>query len=734
MPPTLSQPAAPLTAAKLRMRPDLVCRPVSFGARRYWVVKDPVAMRYFHLQPEEYELLTMLDGRTAPAALRHAINRKLAPRELSAEALHAFLVRLHQGGLVLAETGGQGAALDTRQREQIGQRRRFAWLQILALRFRGCDPQPFIEWLYPRCRWLLSPWPLLAGIVLVLGALLLLFSRWQMFLDRLPAATAFFSAENLLWVGVSLAVVKILHELGHALAARHFGTPCHEIGLMLLVFVPCLYCNVSDTWLLPNRWRRAAVAAAGIYVELVIAAACTFLWWTSTPGPVNMLLLGAMFVCSVSTVLFNGNPLMRYDGYYILSDLVGIPNLAQRSRQALLEPLARLTLGMRLFSGRLFPERRRGLLVGYAVASLVYRVLVLTAILWMIVQVLAWYRLEVLAHMVLGIVVLGVVGMPLFGLVRFFSDPARRRQVRTLRAAVAGGLSVAAFAFVCLVPLPARISAPVVVEPTDAALHYVAVPGTLEEILVDPGQQVDRGTPLARLASFELEHELLGLEADVVKQRRFVQNLELQRRGDQLPEAREALADLRRRLSDRRKDEQRLTLTAAVSGTVMPPPAKHEPEDSEAALRTWEGSTLAEENLSAYLETGTLFCLVGDPGHLQPVLVVDQNDVDLVQPGQQVRLALEHQPGRVLAGTVLEIERREMEIAPATLAASGRLATGAKPTGPPRPATPVYRARIALNKPAPHLLLQARGRAKIQVAPATLGARVLRFLRQTFAF
>ena len=139
--------------------------------------------------------------------------------------------------------------------------------------------------------------------------------------------SSIFSLRNVGWLALSVVVAKTLHELGHALACRHFGGECHELGILLLVFLPCLYCNVSDAWMFDSRWRRVAVDVAGMYVELVLAAICTFLWWFSVPGWFNSVCFNLMIVCSLNTLLFNGNPLLRYDGYYLLSDLLEVPNL-----------------------------------------------------------------------------------------------------------------------------------------------------------------------------------------------------------------------------------------------------------------------------------------------------------------------------------------------------------------------------------------------------------------------
>ena len=110
------------------------------------------------------------------------------------------------------------------------------------------------------------------------------------------------------------------------------GGQCRELGLMLLVFTPCLYCEVSDAWTFPSKWQRIAVSAAGIIVEIVLAALAALVWCFSGPGLLHSLAFAVMVVCSVSTLLFNGNPLMRYDGYYVLADLLEVPNLAEQSR------------------------------------------------------------------------------------------------------------------------------------------------------------------------------------------------------------------------------------------------------------------------------------------------------------------------------------------------------------------------------------------------------------------
>src|SRR4029079_11133257 len=153
--------------------------------------------------------------------------------------------------------------------------------------------------------------------------------------------------------------------------------------------------NVSDSWMLPNKWHRAFIGAAGMYVELVIASTCTFFWWFTEPGLLNNLCLSTMCVCSVSTVMFNANPLLRYDGYYILSDVTEIPNLRQKATSILARKLNKTGQALEEPEDPFLPQRNQIFFALYSIASAVYRWIVLFSILWFLYNVLAPYGLKV---------------------------------------------------------------------------------------------------------------------------------------------------------------------------------------------------------------------------------------------------------------------------------------------------------------------------------------------------
>src|SRR5262249_35738600 len=249
---------------------------------------------------------------------------------------------------------------------------------------------------------------------------------------------------------------------GHALTCRHFGAECHELGFMLLVFTPCLYCNVSDSWMLESKWRRAAIGAAGVCVELVLAGAATIVWWFRESWLLITLCFNVMLICSVSTLVFNGNPLLRYDGYYILSDLVEVPNLSQAATATIGDALASCLLGIPSLHHDEYSPAKRAFLGSYAVLSAIYRIFITLAILWFLHGLLKAYHLETLALFAAIVVMVGMTASPLWRVVRFLQYAHWSRQMQPRRALTTGLVAIALLAAILLTPLPHRVRAPVV--------------------------------------------------------------------------------------------------------------------------------------------------------------------------------------------------------------------------------------------------------------------------------
>jgi putative peptide zinc metalloprotease protein len=687
------------------------------------------------LRDEEHALVELLDGRHSLADLQRQFERRFAPRRISAEQLQSFLGMLHREGLVLADGPRQADELLARAATA---RRRAFWQTIgnpLAMRFRGFDPSRLLDWLYEDCRWLFSPGYVALFALLAIAALLLCAVQFETLVARLPDFRGFFNVHNLLALAGVLVVVKVLHELGHGLACRHFGGHCHELGFMLLVFTPCLYCNVSDAWLMDSRWRRIAVSAAGMYVELILASLATFGWWFSQPGLLNSLCLDVMFVCSVSTVLFNGNPLLRYDGYFILTDLVQVPNLREQSAAVVRQWLAGWFAGVRVAPERMLPERGRGWLAAYWAASTAYRWAVTILILWVLHKALEPHGLEVLVALLAIAIVVGAATTLLLRTAAFLRQPSRSRQVKPFRLLLRGALVAGLIGVAGFVPLPHRVDAPTWIAAEGAQSVYVTVPGTLTTA-VREGDDVPADGLLVELTNLDLDRQVEKLAGQVETQRRRIDNLfRRQQAGDaaataELPTARETLADLETRLTQRRGDQALLTLRAPLAGTVLAPPRKAD-RLAEGELATWTGTPLEARNHGTLLDRGTLVCQIGDPQRLEAVLVIDQADVDFVRVGQRVRLRLNQLSRQFLAGEIVEIAELDMDLVPRELLGEKQLAARTDRAGQVRPLSTGYQARVRLDEHNEALSIGATGLAKVEVERQTLARLLFRYLRRT---
>jgi putative peptide zinc metalloprotease protein len=719
-------------------RGDLQAESLLVRGQRWWRIKDPLRLHFWQFGDEEYFLWSQLEGGVSLAELQQRFQRRFAPRRIELPQLHQFLGTLHREGLVFSTTGGQADVLLEREDRQRAMRR-VQWLtNLLAIRFRGVNPTRFLEWLYPRVAWLFGPWFLAACSILVLSALLLAVVEANQILARLPRAQEFLTPGNLVWLAATLAAVKVGHELGHALTCRHLGGRCHELGVMLLVFTPCLYCNVSDAWLLPSRWRRMAISAAGMGVEWTLAAAATWLWWFSEPGLFSTLCLNGMVICSLNTLLFNGNPLLRFDGYFLLSDALDLPNLRQAGDEWLRDRAGHLIFGNSDPQGSSLAHDRRLLVAAYGSASFCYRWCLTVVIWWLVYHWLAELGLAIVGTGVVFVSAVAMVGQAAWNGWETWSAAWRERRVRRGRATLSLTAAVAVLAVIALLPLPRSVTAPVTIRPADAATVYVTRPGTMLQA-VEPGSRVESGEPLAQLQDSRVEQELLRLSGERDVLRRQIESLTRQQVHDlrtgvasaagQLRTVEQQLADVLARLDQKLADREELTIRSPRGGIVLAPRSvstlRHPDE-----LRQWEGSPLEARNRGCFLEPGNVLCLVGEPGRREALVVVDQSEIDQIRTGQVVVVQLDELPLANLQGSVASIAELSTTSVPPEFAARGLLPVAVE-GGEPRLLQTCYEVTVSLpaGRPVP---LGAAGRAKIRVKSQPLAGRLYEALCRTF--
>ncbi|MCE9544991.1 MAG: HlyD family efflux transporter periplasmic adaptor subunit [Planctomycetia bacterium] len=731
---------------RLVMRPDLAVREHRYQGERSWVVKDPLGLKYFRLRREEYAILKLLDGRSSLDDLKEQYEADFSPRKITHDELAHFVGNLHQNGLVHSLLPNQGTQLKQRRDERRKEEFVSTLTNLLSLRFRGVDPQRLLDWLLPYTSWFFTPLAAAAALLLGLSAVTLILVQFEAFHARLPGSHEFFAAGNWIYLAAAMAVTKVLHELGHGLSCRKYGGECHEIGLMMLVMTPCLYCDVSDSWMVKSKWQRATIGAAGMYVELVIAALATFVWWFSVPGLLNNLMLSVMFVCSVSTVVFNGNPLLRYDGYYILADLLEIPNLRQKAGSVVTHKLGAWLLGLEEPEDRYLPRRGQAWFALYAVTSVVYRWMVVGGVVFFLCHVLKPYGLEIIGQMLGGLAVVGLVAQPLWGLKRFLSVPGQLEKIHLPRVALTLGLVVMALLFALAIPLPHRVYCALEVQPHEAAQVFVEVPGVLREVKVRAGDHVEAGDVLATLENLDSRLEIAKLSGEcdedeaklnMLQHLRHLHNASSKEAESQIAELEKSLASVRERLAERQRDLGHLTLRSPRSGIVLPPPMVKATAKSEEGLVAWSGTPLDRQNLGTWLNTGSQACYIGNPKQLEAVLVIDQADIQFIHEGQEVALLLDSMAGRSIVGKVAAISQAELKTSSQRMSTKhgGQLDTRSDPeTGQERPASPSYQASVVLDNSDHVLRLSLKGEARVQVGTETLGRKLWRFLSRTFYF
>jgi putative peptide zinc metalloprotease protein len=533
----------------------------------------------------------------------------------------------------------------------------------------------------------------------------------------------------------------VLHEFGHGLSCKRFGGECHEMGVMLLVLTPCLFCNVSDSWMLQSKWKRAAIGAAGMYVEIVLASICTFLWWFSQPGLLNYLCLNVVFVCSVSTLLFNANPLLKYDGYYILSDILEIPNLRQKASTILQQKLAAWTLGLPETPDPFLPQRRQLLFAGYTIAAAVYRWVVMASILWFLYKVFEPYGLQVIGKLLAFVAISGLVVQPLWKLGKFFYVPGRIDRVQKPRLFASTVVATIAVVGIFMLPIPHYVRCGFYVQPRDAASVYVESAGELHAIHAEPGDWVNEGQLIAtldntdaKLAMVRLGGEREGLASRLqsLRQRAFDDDAAAM----EIMEVKEAIAALDDQLTRRQQDLDSLQIKAPATGVLVPPPTIPKPRNDSSRLPSWYGSPFDNKNLRAFLTEGVPLCQVGNPESVEAILAIDEGDIEFVHSGQVVDIFVTQFPGEKLSCQLEQISQLDMKVTPRSLSSKsgGELVTSTDASGAERPMSTTYQANVLLISEPPEILIGATGQAKIHAGYQTVAARLWRYVCQTFNF
>nr|WP_294867845.1 site-2 protease family protein [uncultured Pseudogulbenkiania sp.] len=538
-----------------------------------WVLHDPCANRFYQLGWASFEVLSRWSLGSVDvivAAVNAETSLQLVPDDV--EAVINFLSR-HQ--LLMAVSAEQSHWLW--QMHEANRPSRAMWLLKNYLFFRVplVRPETLLNRLLPWCGWLFQTrfWWAMAGVLIF--ALAMVSRRWDEFTHTFSAYGGVSAA---IGIGLSLSLAKVLHEMGHALTARHFGCRVPAMGVAFLVMVPVLYTDTNDAWKLPSRRQRLLIGGAGMLAELLLAIIATLLWCFLSDGPLRA---GAFLLASttwLATLAVNASPFMRFDGYFLLSDYLGLPNLHSRAFALARWQLRRWVLGLDDPEPEYFPQDRRRGLILFAWATWLYRLVLFLSIAFLVYHLF----FKALGLLLLAVELGWFIIRPIVGelLIWWRRRAELHWQQATRRSAALFGMLL----LLVVLPWQSDVSSPAILGASQSQGLYAPAAAEVDKVWVREGQAVKAGQLLAHLRSPVLAAQLDLAEvreravAWQVSQQPF--DTELQQQGPALQKqwqvAQEQVKSLRQQMA-------RLALVAPFAGRVV---------DSSEALQV--GTMIAE--------------------------------------------------------------------------------------------------------------------------------------------
>ena len=473
-----------------RLSPHLVVKRHTIRHETWFIIGDPASSKFYRFNAAAYRFLGLLDGKRTVQEAWDVCNAQLGDAAPTQRDCIDLLGQLQMFGLLRGDLPIDAHRLRDRMeklKEQKWQERtgKYVFWTVPLL-----NPERFLSRFANIARVVFSGWGL--------GALLvLLFLAFRAVLPRTEELTGSFNSliapENLIWISLCFIVLKVIHEFAHGFACKAYGGRVTEMGLFFLIVLPLPYCDATSSWAFPNKWHRILVSSAGVIVEVAIACVAAMVWAATEPGLVHTLAYNVMIVASVATVVFNLNPLLRYDGYYVLVDLLEIPNLASRSQELMKWGARRYLFGLKGEPAPALHSRNEGAwMATHATLAFPYRLLVMLGIVLVVAQ---QYFLIGLILGLFGFIVWFVAPI-MKGLGYVLSEPTLQL-VRARAMAVTFGALLLAILLIGVVPMPARIYATAVVEPYRQHTFRAPLEGVLNLGPVRDGMLVNAGTPIA---------------------------------------------------------------------------------------------------------------------------------------------------------------------------------------------------------------------------------------------
>lgn len=465
-----------------QLRSHVTVQPQRYRDQTWYLLINEVTGVHFRINDVAYQFVGRCDGNYTIQEVWDSMLESLADDTPTQDELIRLLGELDQRDLILYQVMTDIPTLFRRKQEKV-KRERMAFINPLAFKLSLWDPSKFLD----QTRWLqkliFNPISFCIWLAIVVSALLAAASDWDAL--RLHASNYLTTPKYLLLAWLSFPFIKALHELGHALAVRHWDGQVKDSGITFFVFTPAPYLDASASTGFRSQLQRVVVGAMGMMVELFLAAVALLIWFSTQPGLVHALAFVTMFVCGITSILFNGNPLLRFDAYHILCDTFELPNLANRSRLFWTNQFKRLVLGAKNIVPLSYAQGELKWLFAYAPLSIVYGLIILGYIIFWLGS-----KSFVIGLLVTIFAIAAMVIKPLIATIKNTIESAGVGVTRNRAKLVIGSIFSVTLIALFFVPVPFNTVAQGVIWLPDQAHIRPLSEGFIKEIRVAHGAEV----------------------------------------------------------------------------------------------------------------------------------------------------------------------------------------------------------------------------------------------------
>ncbi|MEW6348689.1 MAG: efflux RND transporter periplasmic adaptor subunit [Thermodesulfobacteriota bacterium] len=676
--------------------------------RKIVVLKDPVSDKYFRLSADELRVLKTFDGtRTVDEALDEL---ELTGHYYGSDEARTLLGKASRMGLMLG-TEVSSAQFQRQMKAHMESAKRSArFSSIYFLFIPLVNPDRFLAATLPFVKNLCNRWTGRLVALLAPGAIYLLVSGMERFDTEY---LFFFNWENLLYLWITIALTKLVHEFAHAYTAKSFGLHVPQMGLAFLIFLPCLYCNTTDAWQLADRKERIGISAAGIIAEATLAILCVYIWYFTKPGVVNSLAFYLMALSFVSTLLFNGNPLMKFDGYFILIDVLGIPNLQQKSFAHIRYLFMNRVLGIASYAPTPLSPGDAALFTVYGVSAFLYRIFLYTGIVAGV-----YYRFDKFIGIVLASFACALfVVRPVVKGIRTMMQKGKEMRPRLSGVLVSGCVVGLALIALCI-PVSSRSVYPCYLDAARVQKLVVPLQTSVSEVRVKEGDAVKAGQLLFRLDTTRLDLNLANkeIERSIKRKEMELVLLDPEKMG-QAPEKLIEMSQLDHEIRILKKNLAiaRETIVAPFDGVVTKLDYRAKP-----GFEPGEGVVVGDLEMRSE-------CLVKT--------VVAEMTASRISKGQAIEIWFPVGAGRRYSATIDEVKpfsEKTLTQGPLSSRVGGEVATEAKSReepDAPLEAQYVFSSRFSNQDGLP---LRMAGKSIVSFAPESMLSRLIREAAQAF--